>query len=63
MEDKTYLVNLINILAADVLATQGARTSATMMLTQLNQDNSVPMSSVKVSASGKRGSEYTESLV
>ena len=32
----------VNIMAADDLATQGARASATMMLTELNQDNSVP---------------------
>ena len=29
-------------MVADVLATQGARASATMILTWLNQDNSVP---------------------
>ena len=36
----TYRV--INIMAADVLATQGARAWAAMILTQLNRDNSVP---------------------
>ena len=38
----TYLFNIANIMGADVLATQGARTSATMILTMLNRNNSVP---------------------
>ena len=29
-------------MAADILATQGARASAAMILTELNRDNSVP---------------------
>ena len=33
---------MINILGADVLVTQGARASATMIFTLLNQINSVP---------------------
>ena len=32
----------VSIMGADVLATQGARASATMILTWLNQENSVP---------------------
>ena len=38
----TYLFYIVNILAADVLATQGARASAAMILTKFNRDNSVP---------------------
>ena len=37
-----YLVYIVNTMAVDVLATQGARASATMILTCLNRDNSVP---------------------
>ena len=37
-----YLVYIVNIMAADDLATKGARDSATMIWTYLNQDNSVP---------------------
>ena len=33
---------LVNIMAAGVLATQGARASAAMLLTQFNRDNSAP---------------------
>ena len=33
---------IVSIMGGDVLATQGARPSATMILTWLNQDNSVP---------------------
>ena len=33
---------MVNIMGADVLATQGAMASATMILTMLNQINSVP---------------------
>ena len=36
------LFYIINIMGADVLATQGARASATMIFTMLNQINSVP---------------------
>ena len=39
---RTYLFCTVNIMGADVVATQGARVSATMILTQLNQDNLVP---------------------
>ena len=38
----TYPFYRVNIMAAGVLATQGARTSAAMILTKLNRDNSVP---------------------
>ena len=34
---RTYLLYIVSIMGADVLATQGARTSATMILTFLNQ--------------------------
>ena len=33
---------MVYIIGADVLATQGARASAKMILTKLNRDNSVP---------------------
>ena len=33
---------MVNIMGADVLATQGARASATMIFTLLNQINLVP---------------------
>ena len=39
---KTYLFYIVNIMGADVLATQGARASATMILTWLNRDISFP---------------------
>ena len=39
----TYLVYIVNIMAADDLATQGARASATMTLALLNRDNSAPV--------------------
>ena len=38
----TCLFYIINIMAADVLATQEARASVTMIMTQLNRVNSVP---------------------
>ena len=39
---RTYLVHIVNIMAADDLATQEAWASATMILTKLTRDNSVP---------------------
>ena len=36
------LLYIVNIMGADVLATQGAKASATMIFTMLNQINSVP---------------------
>ena len=39
---RIYTFYLVNIMAAGVLAMQGARASAAMILTQLNGDNSVP---------------------
>ena len=39
---RTYLFYIVNIMDADVLATQGARASATMILTLLNRSNLVP---------------------
>ena len=41
---RTYPFYRVNIVVAGVLATQGARPSAAMLLTQLNRDNSVPAS-------------------
>ena len=38
---RTYLFNTVNIMGDDVLATQGGRASATMILTMLNQYNLV----------------------
>ena len=38
----TYLFYIVNIMGADVLATQGGRASGTMILTTLNSINSVP---------------------
>ena len=38
---RTYLSYIVNIMGADVLAMQGARASATMILTMLNKINSV----------------------
>ena len=38
----TYLDYIVNIIAADDLATQGAMASATMILIELNRDNLVP---------------------
>ena len=38
----SYLFCIVNIMAADVLVMQGARASVTMILTMLNQDDSVP---------------------
>ena len=37
-----YLFYIVNIMAADVLVTQGARASAAIILAYLNRDNSVP---------------------
>ena len=39
---RTYPFYIVNIMTAGVLATQRARTSAAMILTKLNWDNSVP---------------------
>ena len=35
-------LHIVNIMGVDVLATQGARASVTMILTILNRNNSVP---------------------
>ena len=43
-ETRTYLFYIVNIMGADVLMTQGARASATMIFTMLNWINSVPTS-------------------
>ena len=37
-----HVFYIVNIMGADVLATQGARALATMILSMLNQNNSVP---------------------
>ena len=39
---RTDLLYIANIIAADVLTTQGTRVSATMILTKLKRDNTVP---------------------
>ena len=39
---RTYLFYLVNIMDADVLATQGAKASTSMIFTMLHQINSVP---------------------
>ena len=39
---RTYLPYTVNIMGADVLATQGARATATMIFIMLNRINSVP---------------------
>ena len=39
---RTYLFYMVNTMGADVLASQGTRASATMILTTLNRINSVP---------------------
>ena len=39
---RTFLSYTVNIMGADVLATQEARASATMIFTMLNQNNMVP---------------------
>ena len=44
---RTYLFYIVNIIGADVLATQGAWASATMIFTMLNRINSVPHSKVR----------------
>ena len=38
----TYLFYIVNIMAADDLATEGARASATMIVIMLNQIDSFP---------------------
>ena len=38
---RTYLLYIVNIMGADVLETLGAKASATMIFTMLNQINSV----------------------
>ena len=39
---RIYLFYMVNIKGVDDLVTQGARASETMILTQINRDNSVP---------------------
>ena len=39
---RAYLFYIVNIMAGDALATQGAMASKAMILTYLNRDNSVP---------------------
>ena len=39
---RTYLLYILNIMAADVLATQGAMALATVISTMLNRNNSAP---------------------
>ena len=39
---RTYLFYIVNVMCADVLATQGATASATIIFTLLNQIHSVP---------------------
>ena len=39
---RTYIFYMVNIMGADVLATQAARVLATMIFTRLNLNNSVP---------------------
>ena len=39
---RIYLFYIVNIMGADVLATQGAKASAPMILTMLNQNDSIP---------------------
>ena len=39
---RTYLFYMMNCMGADVLATQGARASATMIFIMLNRNNSFP---------------------
>ena len=39
---RSYLFYIVNIMVADDLSTQGRRASATMLLTSLNRNNSVP---------------------
>ena len=39
---RSYIFYVINIMGADGLATQGARASATTILTMLKRNNSVP---------------------
>ena len=44
----TYLVYIVNIMGVDVLATQGARPSTTMILTMLNRINYVSVDQIKI---------------
>ena len=37
-----YLFYIVNIMGADVLATQGAGASTTILLTSVNRNNSIP---------------------
>ena len=39
---RNYILYIVNIMSANVLATQGARASGTMILTMLNRNNSAP---------------------
>ena len=39
---RMYLFYIVNIMGADILVTQGAMASATMIFTMLNRINSVP---------------------
>ena len=39
---RTHLFYIVNIMGADVLATQGARASAAMIFTKMNRIHSVP---------------------
>ena len=41
-QELTYFAYIVNVMGADVLATQGARASATSILIFLNQNNSIP---------------------
>ena len=51
---RTYLVYIINIMGADVLATQGARASATIIFTMYNWVNLVP---------ARQGLNYSDILI
>ena len=42
VKTRSYLIYIVNIMGADVLATQGARSSSTMIFTMLNQIKSAP---------------------
>ena len=44
VRQELYLFCIVNIMGADVLATQGARASASMIFTMLDRINSVPAS-------------------
>ena len=45
---RTYLFYLVNIMGADVLATQGSRASATIIFTMLSRIDSVPARQTRV---------------